>query len=72
MKASDWISVKDRLPGVNLEVFVCCQDNEQQWIAVATLTRNEYKELRWYDVNGFDLTSVTHWQSIVFPKKKKS
>lgn len=69
MKASDWISVKDRLPRVNSSVLVCCQVEGQQWITVATLTRNDFKELRWYDTTGFDLTSVTHWQKIVYPKK---
>lgn len=71
MKASDWISVKDRLPRVNRCVFVCCQVDKEQWIEFATLVRNSFKELRWYDVNGFDLGSVTHWQEIVLPKKEK-
>ena len=52
-------------------MFVCCQDGEEQWIEFATLIRNDFKELRWYDVNGFDLTNVTHWKKIVFSRKKK-
>lgn len=71
MKSSDWISVKDRLPRVNTGVLVCCQVEEQRWIEFATLTRNAFKELRWYDASGFDLTHVTHWQKFVFPKNKK-
>ncbi len=71
MKASDWISVKDRLPRVNTGVLVCCQVEEQQWIEFATLTRNDFKELRWCDTSDFDLTTVTHWQRFVFPKKRK-
>ena len=71
MKASDWISVNDKLPRVNRSVLVCCQVDKEQWIEFATLTRNNFKELRWYDVNGFDLGSVTHWQPIVLPKKGK-
>lgn len=71
MKASDWISVKDKLPRVNTGVLVCCQVEEQQWIEFATLTRDDFKELRWYDASGFDLTTVTHWQKFVFPKKRK-
>ena len=71
MKASDWISVKKRLPRVNTGVLVCCQVEEQQWIEFATLTRNDFKELTWCDASGFDLTSVTHWQKFVFPKKVK-
>jgi hypothetical protein len=71
MKASDWVSVKDKLPRVNTGVLVCCQVEEQQWIEFATLVRNDFKELRWYDVCGCDLTTVTHWQKFVYPKKKK-
>lgn len=72
MKASDWISVKDRLPRVNRGVLVCCNSGDEQWIEFATLTRNSFKELRWYDASGFDLDTVTHWQGFVFPKKKKN
>lgn len=72
MKATDWISIKYKLPRVNRCVLVCCQDDKERWIEFATLTRNDFKELRWSDVNGFDLGSVTHWQKIVFPKKEKS
>ena len=71
MKASDWTSVKEKLPRVNYCVFVCCQDGDEQWAEFATLKRDSFKELRWYDVNGFDLTTVTHWQNIVFPRKRK-
>lgn len=71
MKASDWTSVNDKLPRVNTGVLVCCQEGEEQWIEFATLKRDSFKELRWYDVNGFDLFTVTHWQNIVFPKKRK-
>lgn len=70
MKASDWISVKDRLPRVKGYVFVCCQDGEQQWIEFATL-KCEDDLLIWRDVNGNLLSTVTHWQKIVFPKKLK-
>lgn len=60
MKPNDWINVKDKLPRVNTGVLVCCQVEEEQWVAFATLTRNDYKELRWYDAGGFDLDTVTH------------
>lgn len=72
MKASDWISVKKRLPRVNTGVLVCCQVEEQQWIEFATLKRNQFKELIWQDACDSDLTTVTYWQKFVFPKKRKS
>lgn len=71
MKASDWISVNDKLPRVNTGVLVCCQVEVQQWIEFATLTRNNFKELIWHDACGFDLANVTHWQKLIFPKKRK-
>lgn len=71
MKASDWISVNDKLPRANTSVLVCCQVEEQQWIEFATLKRNDAKELRWYDICDCVLTHITHWQRFVFPKKKK-
>lgn len=71
MKASDWISVKDKLPRVNYGVLVCCQEGEEQWIEFATLKRDSFKELRWYDASGFVLFGVTHWQKLVFPRKRK-
>lgn len=71
MKASDWINVNDKLPRVNIGVLVCCKEGEEQWIEFATLIRNDFKELRWYDASGFDLITVTHWQKFVFPRKRK-
>lgn len=71
MKPNDWINVKDKLPRVNIEVLVCCQIGNERWVELAILTRNDYKELRWYDACGFDLDTVTHWQKIVLPKKIK-
>lgn len=71
MKQNDWISVEKKLPKVNIGVLVCCRDGKQRWVEFATLTRNDFKELRWYDASGFDLTSVTHWQKIVLPKKEE-
>lgn len=71
MKASDWTSVKDKLPRVNTGVLVCCQEGEEQWIEFATLKCDSFKELRWYDASGFDLTTVKYWQKFVFPRKRK-
>ena len=71
MKASDWTNVKDGLPRVNRGVLVCCQSGDERWIEFATLVRNDFKELTWHDTCGTNLYTVTHWQSFVFPKKKK-
>jgi hypothetical protein len=71
MKASDWISVKDRLPRVNTGALVCCQEGDEQWIEFATLKRDYFKQLIWKDACDIDLTTVTHWQKFVFPKKEK-
>lgn len=71
MKVSDWTNVKDKLLRVNNSVLVCCQKDEEQWIEFATLKRDSFKELRWYDACGFDLFTVTHWQKLVFPRKIK-
>jgi hypothetical protein len=71
MKASDWISVKDKLPRGKTKGLVCCQVEEQQWIEFATWKRKDFKEPKWYDVCDCVLTSVTHWQKLKFPKKKK-
>ena len=71
MKSSDWTSVKDKLPRVNYGVLVCCQEGEELWIEFATLKRDSFKELRWYDASGFVLFGVTHWQKLVVPRKRK-
>ena len=69
MKASDWISAKDKLPKHKNNVFVCCAYNEEQWIELATYKKLDSLRREWYDVNNFRLFHVTHWQEIVFPNK---
>ena len=69
MKASDWISVKDKLPKTNERVLVCCQDGEQQRIEFATLKSEYFNRLTWYNVYEDFLNTVTHWQKIILPKK---
>lgn len=71
MKASDWISVKDRLPRHRNCVFVCCVDDGEQWIEFATYKKLVSLRREWYDINNFKLSHVTHWQPIVLPKKEK-
>lgn len=76
MKASDWISVKDKLPKKYERVIVCRQfaDNTS-FVCIATYTGKErIKEVShywWYSDDGFDIDGITHWQKIVLPKKRK-
>lgn len=70
MKASDWISVKDRLPRTADYVFVCRECNGERWTSLAAYVRFE-ESARWYDPQGFDIHDVTHWQKIVLPKTRK-
>lgn len=74
MKASDWISVKDRLPKINERVLVCRQfEDNSYFISISTYTDKErIKDVShywWYTDDGFDIDGITHWQKIVSPKK---
>ena len=68
MKASDWISVNDKLPKIGERVIVCQSFNDgSTFVQMATLVKiNQTK--RWYDDEGFDIEYITHWQKIVLPK----
>jgi hypothetical protein len=75
MKASDWISVEDRLPKIGEGVLVCKRfDDNTFFIITATYTGQEkihdLAHYWWYTDDGFDIDGVTHWQKIVLPKKK--
>ena len=70
MKASDWISVKDRLPRTADYVFVCRECGGERWTSLAAYVRFE-EYAHWYDPQGFDIHDVTHWQKIVLPKTRK-
>lgn len=69
MKASDWISVEDRLPRKADYVLVCRECYGERWCGIAAYVRFE-EYARWYDRQAFVLHDVTHWQPIVLPKKK--
>ena len=70
MKASDWISVEDRLPKIGERVMVCQQFNDGSTFArMATQVKINQTD-RWYDDEGFELEYISHWQKIVLPKKK--
>lgn len=71
MKASDWISVNDRLPKIGERVMVCQSFNDGSTFA-RMATRVKYimnQFARWYDDEGFEIEYITHWQKIVLPKK---
>lgn len=71
IKASDWVSVEDRLPILGKRVMVCQQFNDGSTF-VRMATRVQINQMdRWYNDDGFDLEYISHWQKIVLPKKEK-
>lgn len=76
MKASDWISVKDRLPEFDEYVFIVIEmkyDHDTQMKRVVDIGwRNQDDDFDmindWYE--GQQHFKVTHWQKVVFPKIK--
>lgn len=76
MKASDWISVKDKLPKKYERVLVCKRFADNTFFTcIATYTGKErIKDVShywWHTDDGFDIDEITHWQKIVLPKKKE-
>ena len=75
MKASDWISVENRLPCTGKRVLVIRQIENEVFPDIATyISRDNYHNGGnpiFYLDDGFDTESVTHWQPIVLPKKEK-
>lgn len=73
MKASDWISVKDRLPEVDTMVLVCTH-NGKCAISSMYIPQDCYGKVlgdkEWSGSNAMR-TAITHWQHIVLPKKEK-
>lgn len=80
MKASDWISVKDRLPKFSTDictikfssnVLICVNDNE---VLTAQLVCDKSDNTMFWSASrggSYDLEEPTHWQPIVLPKKEK-
>lgn len=65
MKASDWISVKDKLPKNGERVLALRECDGEQIVVVAM-------RIRWYwNDDCFDCDNVTHWQEIVLPIKEE-
>lgn len=80
MKASDWISVEDRLPELccdvccikfSREVLLCVNDND---VLTARLVCDKSDNTIFWSASrggSYDLKEPSHWQPIVLPKKKK-
>ena len=81
MKASDWISVKYRLPDTTHdvsfseysdEVIICLNGCE---IVVAVLVNDKHNKTKYFlsSIGGYTypIEIVTYWQPIVLPKKEK-
>lgn len=80
MTATDWISVKDRLPQLYCdagsikfsgEVLLCLGNNV---VLTARLVCDKSdNQMFWSASRGgcYDLKEPTHWQPIVLPKKEK-
>ena len=71
MKASDWISVEDRLPQIDKRVMVCQSFNDGITFAqMATRVKINQTD-RWYNDAVVEKKYITQWQPIVLKKKKK-
>ena len=77
MKASDWISVRDRLPKLGEYVFIVIEMKYEHEKGIETVV-----DIGWLNEDGdFDMINdwnegqqyfqITHWQKIVLPKKEK-
>lgn len=80
MKASEWISVKDRLPELSTDtktikfsrnVLICVNDDE---VFTARLVCDKSDNTMFWSISrggSCDLKEPTHWQEIVLPKKEE-
>lgn len=80
MKASDWISVEDRLPELccdagsikfGVEVLLCVNNDD---VLTARLVCDKSDNTMFWSASrggSYDLEEPTHWQPIVLPKKGK-
>lgn len=80
MKASDWISVKDRLPELHCDVgyirfseeVLLCVGNYEVVTARLVCDKSD-NTMCWSASRGdlYELEESTHWQPIVLPKKEE-
>lgn len=76
MKASDWISVKDRLPKIGQRVLMCRESCDGLQMVVTGFFiqgKDEWFTTGLWDIDdyGYCDIGITHWQPIVLPKKEK-
>lgn len=80
MKASDWISVKDKLPELHCDIsfikyseeVLLCVGNGEVLTARLVCDKSD-NTIFWSASRGgsYDLKKPTHWQKIVLPKKEE-
>lgn len=80
MKASDWISVKDRLPELCCDVgfvkfsgeVLLCLRNGEVFTGRLVCDKKDYTKFVSASRGGsYSLEEATHWQEIVLPKKEE-
>ena len=79
MKASDWISVKDRLPRLYMDAgsikfsaeVLLCVDNCKVLTAHLVCKKSDNTMFWSVSRDTYALEESTHWQYIVLPKKEK-
>ena len=72
---SEWISVKDRLPEIGVEVLICDVSCSNGYRDIWSLERDEvYDDIGWNDKNGdwYYLDDVTHWMPLPKPPKEET
>ena len=83
MKASDWISIKDRLPDIthneslyeySEEVIICLNGCEITAAVLIIDKTDTYEQTMYFQSSAgeyvYPIGIVTHWQPIVLPKKE--
>ena len=72
MSSSDWISVKDKLPNVDENVFICTH-NGKVGVSSMYIPKDCYGNILgnkiWRGCSAMS-NSITHWMEIVLPEKK--
>lgn len=64
-----WISVKDRLPEPEQEVFLYDRDSVKHYAIGWLRKKKGYCKSKWFVTNGYVTDeSITHWMPIVEPK----
>lgn len=67
MKASDWISVNDRLPKLGERVIVCHYLPDGSKYGQIARREEINKKVSWYNEYGNYVEYITHWHEIVLP-----